>query len=118
MKSEKNGFISEHVKTIQAIYKERRDVMLRSLEKHMPNGVQWTHPAGGLFLWVTLPETMSSLSFFEAAIQEKVAFVPGNAFFPLGGGENSMRLNFSNSGPEKIEDGIARLALVIKKQFA
>ena len=59
----KNGFISEHVKTIQAIYKERRDVMLRSLEKHMPDGVQWTHPAGGLFLWVTLPENNEFTQF-------------------------------------------------------
>ena len=113
----KNGFIAEHVKTIQKVYRERRDVMLGSLEKYMPAGVKWTRPEGGLFLWATLPDTINTLDIFEIAVKEKVAFVPGGSFYPLGGGENTMRLNFSNSCPEKIDLGISRLARVIKEQM-
>jgi len=114
----RSGFIDEHVKLIRTVYKERRDVMLASLEKHMPPGVSWTHPKGGLFLWASLPEPLSTVDIFKAAIQEKVAFVPGTSFYALGGGENTMRLNFSNSRPEKIEEGISRLGKVVKKQLA
>jgi len=114
----RSGFIDEHVKLIRTVYKERRDVMLASLEKHMPPGVSWTHPKGGLFLWASLPEPLNTVDIFEAAVKEKVAFVPGTSFYALGGGENTMRLNFSNSSPEKIEEGISRLGKVVKKQLA
>ncbi len=108
------GFLDEHVHTICKVYHERRDVMLEALEEHMPDGVQWTHPKGGLFLWATLPETMSSVDLLQDAVQQKVAFVPGYSFFPCDGGHNTMRLNFSNATPEKINEGIARLAQAIK----
>jgi len=114
----RSGFIDEHVKLIRTVYKERRDVMLASLEKHMPPGVSWTHPKGGLFLWASLPEPLNTVDIFESAVKEKVAFVPGTSFYALGGGENTMRLNFSNSCPEKIEEGISRLGKVVKKQLA
>jgi len=114
----RSGFIDEHVKLIRTVYKERRDVMLASLEKHMPPGVSWTHPEGGLFLWASLPEPLNTVDIFESAVKEKVAFVPGTSFYALGGGENTMRLNFSNSCPEKIEEGISRLGKVVKKQLA
>jgi 2-aminoadipate transaminase len=111
------GFIDKHVQVINRVYQERRDVMLDSLAENMPNGVQWTHPLGGLFLWVTLPEGMNTTEMFKDAVAEKVAFVPGSSFYPCGGGENTMRLNFSYSRPEIINEGIARLGRVIRKRI-
>lgn len=111
----KGGFIDQHVRHICKVYHERRDVMLDTLEEHMPPGVSWTHPLGGLFLWVTLPPHMRSMDIFKDAVAEKVAFVSGESFFPCGGGENTMRLNFSNASPEMINEGIARLARVVRK---
>ncbi len=107
-------WMKSHIKIIRTTYKERRDAMLTALAKYMPEGVQWTHPKGGLFLWVTLPEGMDANIIFKSAVESKVAFVPGESFHPLGGGENTMRLNFSNSKPEMIDEGIKRLAKVIK----
>jgi 2-aminoadipate transaminase len=103
-----------HICKIRKTYKERRDVMLKALENYMPEGVQWTRPQGGLFLWVTLPECIDTEQIFPSAIEQKVAFVPGGSFHPKGGGHNTMRLNFSNSKPELIVEGIKRLANVIK----
>ena len=111
----KNGFIDKHVLTIRQVYQERRDIMLEELAKNMPEGVKWTHPLGGLFLWVTLPEYMDTNIILKDAVAEKVAFVPGDSFYPYGGGSNSMRLNFSNAKPEKIREGIQRLSRVVKK---
>jgi 2-aminoadipate transaminase len=110
----RNGFLDQHIELIRRVYRERRDVMLDSLEEHMPPGVRWTHPRGGLFLWVTLPESINTASIFAQAVAEKVAFVPGESFFPCGGGENTMRLNFSNAAPDKINEGIARLGRVVR----
>lgn len=112
------GFLDEHVKTIRKVYKERRDTMLDTLSEHMPDEVSWTHPKGGLFLWVTLPECIDSTKLLKVSVKKKVAFVPGNPFFPQGGGKNTMRLNFSNAVPEKINEGIARLSSSIKQFLA
>jgi 2-aminoadipate transaminase len=114
----RGGFLDQHIHKINAIYRERRDVMLDTLTEHMPEGVGWTHPKGGLFLWVTLPQGMSSTELFRTAVAQKVAFVPGDAFYPYGGGENTMRLNYSNARPEQINEGIARLARAVKDQIA
>jgi 2-aminoadipate transaminase len=111
----KGGFLDEHVRTIRRIYGERRDVMLQAMEEHFPEGVKWTHPLGGMFLWVTLPEGIDARHLVEKAIQLKVAYVPGAPFFPNGGGENTLRLNFSNPKPEMIEEGISRLGKVFKE---
>lgn len=114
----KDGFLDEHRQVILRVYKERRDIMLEGLEKHMPDGVTWTHPQGGLFLWVTLPETMQAREVFDHALENKVAFVPGYAFFPESKtkytGHNTMRLNFSNATPEQIAIGIERLGQAIR----
>ncbi len=110
----KDGFINEHVKEIRKIYRERRDVMLDTLSEHMPEEVKWTHPQGGLFLWLTLPECIDSRELLEEALKFKVAFVPGTAFFASGGHANTMRLNFSHPTPEKINEGIGRLGQAIK----
>ncbi|HMN62084.1 MAG TPA: PLP-dependent aminotransferase family protein [Anaerolinea sp.] len=114
----RGGFLDRHIQHIREVYHYRRDVMLDTLTEHMPEGVQWTHPQGGLFLWVTLPETMNSIELFKEAVKRKVAFVPGESFYPCGGGHNTMRLNFSNATPEKINEGISRLAEVIKAKLA
>jgi 2-aminoadipate transaminase len=113
----RGGFLDNHVRHICQVYHERRDVMLDALEEHMPEGVRWTHPNGGLFLWVTLPENMRTVEMFKDAVKEKVAYVPGESFYPYGGGHNTMRLNFSYASPEKINEGIARLGRVIRNKM-
>ncbi len=111
----KGGFLDEHIKTIRKVYGERRNHMLAALERYFPPGVEWTRPQGGLFLWVKMPEWIDSIELFKQAVEEKVAFVPGQNFFPNGGGHNTMRLNFSNATPEQIEEGIARLGRVLER---
>ena len=110
-----HGFLDLHVQKIIEVYRERRDVMLDALEEHMPKGVSWTRPQGGLFLWITVPEYINTASMMIEAVQEKVAYVPGESFFPCGGGLNTMRMNFSYSNPQLINEGIGRLAKVIKR---
>lgn len=114
----KDGFINEHVKFIRKIYKERRDVMLDTLEEHMPEGVKWTHPQGGLFLWITLPDYIDSRDLLTEALKFKVAFVPGSSFYPDGSHPNTMRLNFSYANTDLINEGIGRLAKAIKQFVA
>ncbi|MHC4728429.1 MAG: aminotransferase-like domain-containing protein [Planctomycetota bacterium] len=107
--------IDKHILKIREIYKKQRNLMVSAIEKLFPEEVKCTRPEGGMFLWITLPDKISSLELFEAAQRENVAFVPGNAFYVDGGGSNALRLNFSNSDAGKIEEGIKRLAKVIKK---
>jgi 2-aminoadipate transaminase len=110
----KDNDIELHIAKIRKAYKEQRDFMVAAMEETFPESVSFTRPEGGMFLWVTLPEGTSSLDLFNLAIKEKVAFVPGQAFFADGGGSNTMRLNFSNSDNDRILEGITRLAKVIK----
>jgi 2-aminoadipate transaminase len=109
----REGFLDRHVQTIRAAYRERRDAMLQALAVHFPPECRWTRPQGGLFLWVTLPDGMSSAALLPEALRRKVAFVPGKSFFAAGGGENTLRLNFSYCAPPVIEEGVRRLADVI-----
>jgi len=111
----RTGFLDEHVRVIRKTYRERRDVMLASMEEYFPKGVTWTRPKGGMFLWVTLPEGIDATELFDKAVSLKVAYVPGAPFFPNGGGENTIRLNFSNASPEMIQEGILRLGKVFKE---
>jgi 2-aminoadipate transaminase len=113
----RSGFLDQHVKHIRQVYSERRNAMLAALERYAPPGAQWTHPHGGLFLWVTLPAGLDSKTLLADALKEKVAFVPGAPFYPCGGGERTMRLNFSYSKPEVIEEGIRRLGGVIARRM-
>lgn len=110
--------LDEHILKIRKVYKKQRDLMVSMIERHFPQEIKYTRPEGGMFLWVTLPENISSLDLFKLATEENVAFVPGKAFYVDGGGENTLRLNFSNSDEERIEEGIKRLAKVIKKMLA
>jgi 2-aminoadipate transaminase len=107
--------LDEHILNIRKVYKRQRDLMVSMIEQHFPEEIEYTKPEGGMFLWATLPENLSSLNLFKLAMEENVAFVPGRAFYVDGGGDNTLRLNFSNSDEEKIEEGIKRLAKVIKK---
>ncbi len=111
----KGGFIDRHVLEIRKVYKQRRDLMLSLMEELFPAEVRWTRPQGGLFLWVTLPEELDAADVLEKAVERKVAFVPGAPFHPLGGGHNTMRINFSNARPEQIEQGMVRLAETLRE---
>ncbi|MBS8261315.1 PLP-dependent aminotransferase family protein [Roseibium polysiphoniae] len=108
----------EQVTRIRNVYSERRDHMLAALERHMPAGVTWGRPEGGMFLWLQLPETMDAGALMEQSVASaKVAFVPGHAFFADGSGQNCMRLNFTSCGPDRIEEGIARLGRLIAERM-
>ncbi len=111
----KEGLLPGHLAEINAMYRQKRDEMLKCLDAYMPAGVKWTHPDGGLFIWLELPEGMNSNDLFMEAVKEKVAFVAGDSFFAHGEVKNAMRLNFSNATWENIEIGIRKLAEVIKK---
>lgn len=105
----------EHVETLREVYASRRDAMLSALEEFMPDGVEWTKPEGGMFIWITLPKHLDAADIFEASLKtEKVAFVPGSAFFADDSGTNTMRLSFSCADKETIREGVLRLANVIR----
>ena len=89
--------------------------MLQTMEETFPEGVRWTRPDGGMFLWVTLPEHLDAGELFKDAIKEKVAYVVGSAFYADGSGKNTMRLNFSYPSDELVEEGTRRLARVLGK---
>ncbi|MCX5794222.1 MAG: PLP-dependent aminotransferase family protein [Elusimicrobia bacterium] len=110
----KSGVAREHIASVKALYRARKDAMLQALERYMPEGVTWTKPEGGLFLWVRLPEHMNADELFSEAIKENVAYVIGSAFHCDGGGQNTMRLNFSYPTEEQIDEGMKRLAKVVK----
>jgi 2-aminoadipate transaminase len=104
--------VEAHIARIRAGYRLQRDLMVDLAGRLFPPEVSCTKPEGGMFLWMTLPAGMSALTLFERAMEQKVAFVPGQAFFVGGGGENTLRLNFSNSSPATIQEGMERLARV------
>jgi 2-aminoadipate transaminase len=107
--------LDAHIQTICAAYGRQRALMVAMIEQHFPPEVHYTRPEGGMFLWITLPEGVSALRLFDYAKQHNVAFVPGQAFYVDGGGQNTLRLNFSNASEANIEIGIKRLAEAIKQ---
>lgn len=112
------GHIYTRIPAIIDLYRRKRDVMLRALEREMPDGVTWTRPQGGLFVWVRLPEGMDTEQLLPVAVEEEgVAYVAGSGFHADGGGRNAMRLNFSFPSPEEIEEGIRRLANLVQRQL-
>lgn len=110
--------IEEHITSNTAIYKSRRDVMLAAMERTFPEGVAYTRPQGGMFLWVTLPEAMDSRELLVKALKRGVAFVQGSAFYPNGGHQNTMRLNFSGLQEEKIIKGITILGDLLREELS
>ena len=113
----RTGYFEKHIEVVKKAYKLKKDTMVAALEKYMPEGVTWTKPEGGLFLWVRLPEGMSADDMFEDAIKENVAYVIGSAFHSDGSGKNTMRLNFSYPTVADIDEGIKRLATAVKKRM-
>ncbi len=111
----KNGYLDEQIPNIIKLYKEKRDLMLDLMEDYFPDKVKWTKPDGGMFLWVTLPEHVDTEKMFKRAIENKVAYVIGCAFYPDRSHKNTMRLNFTYSTNEQIKEGMKRLAKVIKE---
>jgi len=105
-----------HIDTIRSAYRARRDAMLEALQAHMPDGVSWTKPEGGMFIWVTLPDTLDGADLLKQSLEsERVAFVPGHAFFADGSGRNTLRLSYSTSTEGKIAEGIERLGQLITR---
>ncbi len=105
---------SAHLGRIRGAYGERFEVMDAALQKEMPAGYRWTRPEGGMFLWLTGPGELDGLELLERAIKHQVAFVPGRDFFPAEGGNNYLRLNFSNSNPARIREGVRRLGALCR----
>jgi len=105
--------LDEQVAKINSVYKKRRDVMSSSIRKYFPKDCICTYPEGGMFIWAELPPAINTRKILEEALKVKVAFIPGGGFFPNGGRENSLRLNYSNMPEEKIEEGIKRLGSVL-----
>ena len=107
--------IDSHIRKIRSVYEKQRDVMIRMLKEEFPKTISCTHPDGGMFIWVTLPDGCSSMDVFEQSLKENVAVLPGIPFYVDGGGTDTMRLNFSNSTPDEIVTGMSRLARVIRE---
>ena len=111
-----NNEYQAHVNKIIELYRTQCNAMLEAMEKYFPENVQYTKPEGGMFIWVTLAEGVSALELFEKAMEEKIAFVPGDPFYSSPGDcVNTLRLNYTNSTPEIIEEGIKRLGKILHK---
>ncbi len=111
----RKGIVDRVIERGKTVYRLKRNTMLRALEEYMPQGVEWTRPKGGLFVWAWLPKGMSARRLLEVAIKHGVAFVPGDAFYPCGGGENTMRLNYSYPSTDEITEGVKRLARAVRE---
>ncbi|MFI6297833.1 PLP-dependent aminotransferase family protein [Nonomuraea sp. NPDC050790] len=107
----------EQIKTFRELYRERRDALLNALTDLMPAGVTWTRPAGGFFVWASLPEGLDSKAILPRAVAERVAFVPGTGFFSDGSGSRQMRLSYCYPEPDRIREGVRRLARVIEGEL-
>ena len=111
------GYFDENLKGIISMYKEKKDVMMKAFEDYLPEGVTWTNPEGGLFLFVTLPEWMDAEDLFLTAVENDVAFVIGKVFHCDESGKNTMRINFSYASKEEIVEGVKRLGRAIKEKI-
>ena len=110
----KSGKLDENLAKSIELYKGKRDLLLDLLEKYMPEGISWTHPEGGLFLFLTMPEGFDAVKFYDTALDAGVAYVAGEFFHPDGSGKNTMRMNFSFMTREKITEGVKLLASLLK----
>ncbi|MFY7778338.1 MAG: aminotransferase class I/II-fold pyridoxal phosphate-dependent enzyme, partial [Elstera sp.] len=111
--------IFDHAASIRTVYRARRDAMLTALNEFMPDGVSWTEPEGGMFVWMTLPQGLDAAELLAQSIAEiRVAFVPGAAFYPDRSGKNTIRLSFSVPPPERVREGIQRLGGLITQAVA
>lgn len=106
--------IQNHIDKIRRLYKEQCQTMIQAMDTYFPKEVSYTRPKGGMFIWATLPDGQSAKALFDKAIQEKVAFVPGNPFYTDGRTANTMRLNYTNASKEMIEEGIRRIGALFR----
>jgi len=113
----KDGFLTEHIPTIRKLYADQCDAMLAALQEFFPSSVSWTRPEGGMFIWVTLPKHIDSMKLLDEAIAEHVAFVPGAPFYANEAEKNTLRLSFVTVSPEKIREGVAKLAALIRTKI-
>lgn len=109
--------IDEHIEELKKVYRNRRDLMLNTMKEEFPESVTYTHPEGGLFTWVVLPENINARDLAKKAIAKNVAFVPGGSFFPNNPRENTFRMNYSNMDEERIVEGIKRLGEVLREEI-
>jgi 2-aminoadipate transaminase len=112
-----SGALDRNLQKTIPLYRHRRDLMLSLLEKYMPEGVRWTHPEGGLFLWLTLPEAIDTVALYDKALAAGVAYVAGSFFYTDGSHRNTMRLNYTFVEESKMEPGIKLLATVLTKSL-
>lgn len=112
----KSGRLDANLKKSIELYKGKRDLLLSLLEQYMPEGVRWTHPEGGLFLFLTMPEGFDAVRFYDTALDAGVAYVAGEFFHPDGSGKNTMRMNFSFMTHQRITEGVKLLAEILRKQ--
>lgn len=113
----RRGYFYPALEKSIAVYRTRRDAMLAALDKYMPDGVSYTRPKGGLFVWAELPRHIDTATMLPEAVKRNVAYISGTEFFADGSGANTMRLNFSNSDEERIETGVRTLAELIKSKL-
>ena len=113
----RSGRLDANLSKTMALYRSKRDLLLNLLEKHMPEGVRWTRPEGGLFLFLTMPDGFDAVKFYDKALDAGVAYVAGEFFHPDRSGKNTMRLNFSFMTPEKISAGIELLAKLLRDEI-
>ncbi|WP_455617325.1 aminotransferase-like domain-containing protein [Eisenbergiella sp.] len=109
--------IDDHIDKIREVYHRRRDAAVDSIERFFPDNIKYTKPEGGLFLWVELDEKMNTTKLLEKCLEQDVAFVPGDSFYPNSGKSNTMRINFSNTQEEKIVEGIRRIGNAIRSLY-
>ncbi|MEZ5117431.1 MAG: PLP-dependent aminotransferase family protein [Candidatus Nanopelagicales bacterium] len=107
----------EQVKVFRELYRERRDALLQSLEQQMPPGTTWTVPAGGFYSWLTLPEGLDATAMLPRAVASLVAYVPGTGFFVDGQGRRNLRLSYCYPEPDRIREGVRRLATVLEAEL-
>ena len=112
-----SGALDANLVKTKAEYRRRRDLMVSLLEKYMPEGVKWTYPEGGSFLFLTLPEGIDTIEMYDEALSKGVAYVAGSFFFLDGSHRNTMRLNFSFVAEEKMEPGMKLLGEIVKKRI-
>ena len=113
----KIGEFDVHIAKIKEVYNRQREAMIMAIKKYFPKEVKFTQPDGGMFLWVSLPDNISSMKLFEIAIKKKVAFVPGHPFYIGKDETNTLRLNFSNVDEKTIDIGIRRLGEALNELF-
>jgi 2-aminoadipate transaminase len=113
----KDGFLDQHIPSIRALYGSQCQAMLDAMDQHFPEGVSWTRPEGGMFIWVTLPKHVDAMKLLDEALAQKVAFVPGAPFYANTPETNTLRLSFVTVPPARIVEGIAILGKLIAKHL-